>query len=1377
MAVLVVLAFGQNSSYVAGYLAALAVVAQQILAQHPQSLAVFQLASLLGIYRALHAEHADYWHRGTVALMNSFMVLSNLDKRSQSTMRFLADKVLYSQERQLIGLNRIRELVFADIWELPERLRLGIIRTEFTYDIDEPLFLLQAVVRMVWRPLLPLSIMHMLVQSLDVVVVILGSRILHCLDSPTEYAWYDGYVAALGLLLIKASETQRMRVMDYISVEIERAFQAVELEIFRMPLIINHRSSSNAYSFEIENSLHNLLYDLKSMQSLFSRIFGVFASFWPVYYSVGRLAYIPIAVVVGISLLDRAVEAVFGRKHSWQANRHQFYDSQVDDVFNNIKSIKLFGWEGMYLDPKLQTQDLVIDTQPWYAFIVRLLWSVVDSVTMLTSNISSYVVIHIHTLDASEATSRSFTNANMHELNSHIQSLRYNVQWIFYIMRRIRAIVKNNILLESQLKSQPVNTLSQCRVVPKDAVPSISMEGCDFKWSKTSEQVTLENVSFSASNGELVAVVGKTGSGKSTLLLSICGEIEMSAGSGQAVGKIGYLGQSPWIMNDTLRANILFGREYDDAYFKKVVHACALDADVAAWPDGDLTVIGDRGVNISGGQRARLALARTLYSRADIYILDDPLSAVDAHVKRHILDHVILDSGLLAGKLRIMSTHFDHVLPFASQVISIADRKAAVKVQVPQKHQPADVKSGYVSGDDVSDSSSATAVGEDGLPSPPATPCVKKKDDKKDEAVDRKWTNGENASYIFQLCGFGIVVGMVLSGMIRPITEFILDGLELDALKENSKKSGFNRDAMLLYIQLCMAGELLRLFIQYVEVQINMFVAKTYLEGSVKRLFIESLLFAPMSFFDSTTRQDVSSAYNNGARVVSSRIPNFLMHELAYVLRIILSVYHVGRSTPHFLLTVPLIAWAIRMRDHLIDPAKNSLDKIERDMKISRDRTSNIIADGKRMIRLFGVESHFTERYIEDLDKSQRMKAPMEAFWSLKYTISQMICRIGDTLVAALMLLQSQTTAYKVTSGECITYQRLLSTLVGDTTRVVNFPSRLRTFSDKIDIYRQFTTIEPEAEYVIEDSRPPELWPQRGKVEFRDFSMRYRDDLDPALDNINLVINPGEKIGVVGRTGAGKSSLAKVLFRLVNSGISGSILIDGLDIAEIGLGDLRRQLGTIPQDSTMFSGTYKKNLDPLCEFTIEDIWGALLKCNVADKVSPKCDRSAATESDLESDILYKEKLAEAEERWNSASWFMRLMLLAFMEWPKQKKKLWWITKRYGLNKWSSGCGFSGGQQQLFSLCRLLLRKRRIIILDEATAEVDLDTDKRIQQLIRDEFNDCTVLTIAHRLETVMNSDRIVVMDKGQVVEVGPPQELIAKGGHFAELVKTSNFGS
>ncbi|KAJ2825959.1 Transporter of the ATP-binding cassette (ABC) [Coemansia sp. 'formosensis'] len=340
-------------------------------------------------------------------------------------------------------------------------------------------------------------------------------------------------------------------------------------------------------------------------------------------------------------------------------------------------------------------------------------------------------------------------------------------------------------------------------------------------------------------------------------------------------------------------------------------------------------------------------------------------------------------------------------------------------------------------------------------------------------------------------------------------------------------------------------------------------------------------------------------------------------------------------------------------------------------------------------------------------------------------------------------------------------------------------PSRLQNFSNEIETFRQFSDLEPEAPYIVDDCRAPSDWPLNGNVELKNLSVKYGADQDYALKNLNVTIRPGEKIGIVGRTGAGKSTLAKAIFRLLNKDVEGSIEIDGHDTSKFGVGDFRPKLGIIPQESTMFNGTVRRNLDPLNEFTIEDMWAAMIKCGVADLIEPKRKRMSTENVTVEDKAEDQDDEDEDEKadrlRWERAGFLMRVVLFMFM--PKRSLNSKDEHIKIGINRTvgQNDSRFSRGQRQLFSLCRLLMRKRRVLILDEATAEVDLETDSRMQELIRSEFSDCTVLTIAHRLDTIMNSDRIIVMEKGEIVEIGPPQELIASGGMFAQLVKANEF--
>ncbi|KAJ2864394.1 ABC transporter C member 13 [Coemansia aciculifera] len=754
----------------------------------------------------------------------------------------------------------------------------------------------------------------------------------------------------------------------------------------------------------------------------------------------------------------------------------------------------------------------------------------------------------------------------------HVES---STEYSFYMI-----IADDNQYVEDCFINQYVYSLPYSEEASSDG-PLVELSHCSFDWGNGdydyhAHAYTLFDVTLNARGGELVAVIGKTGAGKSSLLLAMCSEMEMTQGTGRLVGKIAYLEQQPWIMNDTLRANILFGREYDEDYYWKVLTACALTDDLEVWPNSDLTIIGENGINISGGQRARLALARTVYSRADIYFLDDPLSAVDAIVKRHILDNIILSTGLLGNKLRFVTTHADNILPLCNQIATVDNGSVSVKVQTPQVHTAFKFNGTLEVKPEISDSTSQ--IPHAGIST----------DTTKSEKTARQWSHWDNAMYAIRICGWSVIATTLLASLFSRVMQYIFTGYKLDALRANSKSDNVSGSAVLMYMRMKMMSN-----ISYSLVSQLQLVAKAAVRTSG-------------------------------------------------------NVYR---------------------------------------------RMQSLVNNGAQMIRLFGVEPYFTSQYIKCTEDETRLEA-----------------------------IES--------SSE--DYSHILQLLIGQAT----------------------------------------------KIEFRDFSMKYGADLGYALKNIDLTINPGEKIGIVGRTGAGKSSLAKVLFRLIHENTSGSILIDGQDISEFGVGDYRARLGMIPQESSMFDGSIRRNLDPLHQFNIEEMWASLIKCNMAELVAPKGKSRAACNNKHKGCTTNNgDSMTLARMHWQNTRWLTRLLVSIFDRVPNSRDPAQ-ISEPYGLDKSVSGCfgSFSSGQQQLFGLCRVIMRRRRIIVLDEATANVDLETDKSVQELIRKEFSGCTVLTIAHRLETIMNSDRIVVMDKGTVAEIGTPQELLAKDGMFAQLVKTSDFG-
>ncbi|KAJ2831189.1 hypothetical protein GGI24_001652, partial [Coemansia furcata] len=1067
-AMLVVVAAATNTGW-EQVLCVVAALALPVLAMHSSAYTAFQCVNALGIYRALNGTD-DAWTTAACVVLHLYLVVANLDLRSRQLLDALVVKVTYRQERRLVALRRLRELTLDDVWALPERFSLRSAYNEFTYNTDEPLFLIRAILRMTWRPMIPIYIADSLLKTVSVLTTTLNSAVLHCLDAPASSAWYKGYVTMLLLVVVKALEMQMNVIGKYAHAESSRVTGAVKLELLRLPLTKSgHRPRGHSY----RNSYYvqMIMNDLQNVQGIFTSLFSTAAVVWVIFARVGWLAFLPMAISTAFSLAESAMIRVGGQRYHWEEDDDmRGYDAKVDEVCLGIKTIKLFGWERMYLDPELQQDNAIHRKLPWYAPGVRAAWYVFDGLQTLTSELSSFLTIYLHLQMAGGA---PITNAELFELSSHGDNMQNNISGMFYKVQRLRTLFKYNRTLECALRGDYINALPQTDLEPS-AKPSILMDECSFKWRK--KKLTLTDVSLSVGAGELVAVVGKTAAGKSSLLLAMCSEMEMAAGAGHVHGTVSYLEQTPWIMSCTLRDNILFGRDFDEDHYWRVVHACALLEDLDALPNRDLTVIGERGINLSGGQRARLALARAVYSRADIYVFDDPLSAVDAVVKRHILDHVILASGILGDKVRIVATHAEAILPFCNQIVTVDSGNVSVAIQAPREYTKAAAAPDSPRSD--SDRSSVTAV-SDGEPTDSQAVSDNDDDDDDDrrsstdgERPPRKWSNRENAVYIMRMCGLPVLASMLLSGMLSPVSSFVLDGLQLDALRANSRAGSASTGAVVSYLKMHFLSRIIGTVVHRVESQIKRTIDERYLNDEIKISFVESLLHAPLSFFDSTSRHQISTAYNDGADVVSGGVPRFLMCEFSTALQTGLSIYRVVRTAPQLLLISPLVAWAVVKRDAWVDPTTRSLEKIARSSRMRRSRASDLIRDGERMIRLYGVEAHFTAMHVDGIDEDARLNQPSHALSTLSGHLHRLIYDAGDVLMTFSMLLQSQATIYRVTSGDLITCKRLMTTLISNIGNVVNLPSRVLHFSDSIDIYRQYTDLPPEAPYIVDDCRP-----------------------------------------------------------------------------------------------------------------------------------------------------------------------------------------------------------------------------------------------------------------------------------------------------------------
>ncbi|KAJ2851643.1 hypothetical protein IWW36_000966 [Coemansia brasiliensis] len=1009
--------------------------------------------------------------------------------------------------------------------------------------------------------------------------------------------------------------------------------------------------------------------NIHSMQGISSQLLALLAAVIPVYHQIGMLMLLPFCLSFSKTMVDFVVSQAIGDKHMYLGGCETGRTNLLSELHREIRSVKMYGWEQVYLKGSRFRYSMGVCKAHVYYYIVRFVWTILDAVENIMDHLSSALIIYFYSQLGYESNGILLTNADLFWISGLIGGLRRNIMSCVFLVQQMKTTIDTYKNIERAFKGDFVKTLPKKLPGKLETSPMVTIKDGSFKWnSRWDQTVIIKNASLSIASGELVAVSGETGAGKSALLLALCGEMEMVQGSGQVVGQIGYLEQKPWILNDTLRANILFGRSFDEKLYERVLYACAFKEDLMMWPEGDLTCIGDRGINISGGQRARLALARTLYSQADIYVLDDPLSAVDAHVKRHIMEHVILDTGMLADKIRIVAANTNHIVPFANQVVKVNDGRLSVKQKAPDTYRPICLKPAALSRRDAVYCKIVENTGKNTNNTQPSTAGT--------VSCYSLWSN---AIYIAKLCTIPLCLITMAIGMVQPVVSHIMDGYIISAMTPQGPSAQDNTGKLLRYLFLQMGSQTLLSLITKISSCGEAIVQQKYITQRLSQAFMHGLLYAPLSFFDSTTSHALQIAYQEGVPGLAGGMSQLLQSKIGIVARLWLTIWRIAQNVPLLLVAVPVIWWISSRIRQLTQPALNTLQELNSQASNMYCEINEVTDSGSYLIRLNRVEAHFSKLFQETRDKYEAVAWAYNSILSTLSISSQVLTYIQELMVLLAVLAQRCTSGHEVGSGEYMQLTMLTQILANNSKLLAEVPSDICSSLRQVNQLRRIASIEPEAPYVVDGCRPAANWPAQGKIEFRQFSMRYRPDLDYALKNINLTIRPGEKVGIVGRTGAGKSSLVKSLFRLIPDGVQGTIAIDGHDIAQMGVGDLRPRLGVIPQESMVLSGTFRENIDPLGKHTVEEIWASLLKCQAAKIV---------TEQHARSQMEHKNKNAT----WYRASWLRRLYMWATGNAPSTDS----MRKSPLDMEVAANMQLSSGQQQLLSLCRALIYKRQVV---------------------------------------------------------------------------------
>nr|XP_020746844.1 canalicular multispecific organic anion transporter 1 [Odocoileus virginianus texanus] len=1060
---------------------------------------------------------------------------------------------------------------------------------------------------------------------------------------------------------------------------------------------------------------------------------------------------------VGVMVILIPINGVIAtRNRAIQVKNMKNKDSRLkimNEILSGIKILKYFAWEPSFQNQvhnlrKKELKNLLRFGQLQSA-IMFFLYLTPVLVSVITFSV--YVLVDSsNVLDAQKA----FTSITLFNI------LRFPMSMLPMLISSMLQASVSTERIEKYLGGDDLDTSAIRHDCNSDK--AVQFSEASFTWDHDLG-VTIRDVNLDIMPGQLVAVVGTVGSGKSSLMAAMLGEMENVHGHITVKGSVAYVPQQSWIQNGTIKENILFGSELDEKKYQQVLEACALLPDLEVLPGGDMAEIGEKGINLSGGQKQRISLARATYQNSDIYILDDPLSAVDAHVGKHIFNKVLGPNGLLKSKTRILVTHSIHFLPQVDEIVVVGNgtilEKGSYSTLLANKGLFAKNLKTFVKQTGPEDEATVNEDSEDDdcglvpsveeIPEDVASLSMKRESDlhrtlsRRSRSSSRRLKSLKDSLKIrnanilkeeeepvrgqklikkefvqtgkvkfsiylkyLQAIGWCSIFFILLAFVIYYVA-FIGSNLWLSAWTSDSKRyNGTNYPSSQRDMRVGVYGALgiAQGFFVFIA-NIWSVYGCNHASNILHKQLLNNILRAPMSFFDTTPIGRIVNRFAGDISTVDDTLPMSLRSWVLCFLGIISTLVMICLATPIFVVVViPLGIIYVSVQIFYVATSRQlrRLDSVTRSPIYSHFSET---VSGLSVIRAFEHQQRFLKQSETAIDTNQKC---VFSWITSNRWLAVRLELIGNLIVvlASLMMVIYR----KNLTGDTVGF--VLSNALNITQTLnwlVRMTSEIETNIVAVERITEYINVENEAPWVT-DKRPPEGWPSKGEIQFSNYQVRYRPELDLVLRGITCDIKSTEKIGVVGRTGAGKSSLTNCLFRILEAA-GGQITIDGVDIASIGLHDLREKLTIIPQDPILFSGSLRMNLDPFNNYSDEEIWKALELSHLKSFVAG-----------LQAGLSYE------------------------------------VTE--------GGDNLSIGQRQLLCLARALLRKSKILIMDEATAAVDLETDQLIQMTIQTEFSHCTTITIAHRLHTIMDSDKVMVLDNGKIIEYDSPEELLKNPGPF-----------
>ncbi|KAL4281559.1 hypothetical protein GQ457_03G042490 [Hibiscus cannabinus] len=1141
----------------------------------------------------------------------------------------------------------------------------------------------------------------------------------------------DGYVLAMSLGLVSVlksfSDTQYTFRLTKLKLKLRSSIMTV---IYRKCLSVSIAERSKFSEGEIQTFMSidadrtvNLCNSFHDMWSLPIQI-GV--ALYLLYTQVKLAFTAGLAITILLIPVNKWISELIASATEKMMKQKDERIRRTGEILAHIRTLKMYSWEIPFSSWLMDTRSLEVKhlatrkyLDAWCVFF----WATTPTLFSLFT--FGLFTLMGHQLDAAMVfTCLALFNNLISPLNSFPWVINGLIDAFISIRRLSRFLCcsEQKLEVEQKVKFQQIFSNEKYDLVSNDMAVVMHDASCTWSSSNEDQNLVLNHVTLSLPKGILVAVVGEVGSGKSSLLNSILGEMRLVLGSIYSSGSVAYAPQVPWILSGTIRDNILFGKNLDSQRYADTLQACALDVDISFMAGRDLAYIGEKGTNLSGGQRARLALAsRAIYQDSDVYLLDDILSAVDAHVAKWIFQKAILGP-LVEHKTCILCTHNVQAISSADMIVVM--ERGHVKWVGNSADLTVSAYSGFASVNEFDASyinsklySTDTSNMDKQSPlSEKDTLDVPLEAQEIIEAEQRKEGKVELLVYkkYAGFSGWFISVVILLSATLMQASRNGND-LWLSYWVDTTGISQAKYSTSFYLLVLCIFC--------IVNSSLTLVRAFSFAFGGLKaavqvhNTLLNKVINAPVQFFDQTPGGRILNRFSSDLYTIDDSLP-FILNILLANFVGLLGIAVVLSYVQVFFLLLLLPFWYIYSKLQFFYRSTSRelrrLDSVSRS-PIYASFTETL--DGSSTIRAFNSEDYFLARFTELVEQYQRTSYS-ELIASLWLSLRLQLLAASIISFIAVMAVIGSHGSLPISFGTpglvglALSYAAPIVSLLGSF-----LTSFTETEKEMVSMERALQYMDVPQEELHGFQHLCSSWPFQGVIEFQRVTMKYMPSLPAALNDITFTIAGGTQVGIVGRTGAGKSSVLNALFRLTPI-CGGRIFVDGLNIVDIPVRDLRARLAVVPQSPFLFEASLRDNLDPLRMSNDTKIWEVLEKCHVKEEVEVAGGLDAQVKE--------------------------------------------------------AGTSFSVGQRQLLCLARALLKSSKVLCLDECTASVDMQTASTLQKTISTECRGMTVITIAHRISTVLNMDNVLVLNQGTLVEEGNPNALLQdESSIFSSFAKAS----